>query len=142
MAKQIRKAKNILDSKKIIVTVFAAALVLVVGGVLLLNPQLTGNVVVCPQGNYIFSTQIEGNKDGYIAPINRAKVVLRSSDKACLYQGETDNEGNLNLRIQPGKYDVSIYKTGKCKSHSEEILITESMARDFRLQNCNRMFNI
>ena len=139
MAKKAKESK--INKRPIVIAVVAAAIVLIVL-VLLLNPSLTGNAISCSTGNSILSIHVDGNKDGYIAPINRAKISLRPVDSACVYSVETNENGDVNLKVNPGKYRASIIKTGKCASHSEDIIVTSSALVNFRLESCTRNFEI
>ena len=137
MAKKVKQRLN----KNIVLAVFAVAFVAVVG-LVFLNPNLTGNAVSCMPGNIFYSMHVDGNKDGYVAAVNKARITVSSTTSNCKYEGITDENGNLNLRVNPGKYKVSVIKTGKCNAHSEYITITSSGVTTFRLKNCSRMFNV
>ncbi len=138
MAKKIKKQRL---SKNMVLAIFAVALVSVVG-LVFLNPSLTGNAVACQPGNVFYSFHVEGNKDGYVADVNKARISMKPTGSNCKYEGITDENGNLNLRVNPGKYKVNVIKTGKCNAHSETLTITSSGVTNFRLEHCARMFNV
>ncbi|MBS3108648.1 hypothetical protein J4409_02145 [Candidatus Woesearchaeota archaeon] len=139
MAKKIKKTT--INKKTMVIGIVAIAIVLVVL-TLLLNPSLTGKAISCGLGTTVFSVHVDGNKEGYIAGINSATVRLTPNDRACTYTATTNENGDANIRLEPGKYRISISKIGKCSPHSEDIIITSSGLWNFRLQNCKRLFYV
>lgn len=139
-----KKKGNLLLSGNRRIIAIIAVVVVVFGAVwLLLGNPLTGYAVKCPAGNYIFSAHVEGNRNGYVAPIEAAKVNLRSQESKCVYEAETDENGDANIRVLPGEYKATVIKTGKCNAYSEEVTISSSgQLMNFRLKNCARMFNV
>lgn len=138
MAKKTKKVIN----KTIIVAVVVAVLVLFAGYLLVIDPSLTGNAILCPVGDYTFSVHVDGNREGLVSPIHRARVIMRAKNINCIYEGETNVNGDINIRVIPGPYKVSITKTGKCFAHDEDITVITSDLFKFRLKDCKRMFNI
>src|SRR3989344_3100020 len=138
LAKKTKKAIN----KTIIVAVVAAAIFLFVGFLFVVSPSLTGNVILCPIGDYTASIHVDGNRDGYISPINKARIRFRSKNTNCVYEGTTDVNGDINIRVIPGPYKISVEKTGKCYTHQEDITVITSDLFKFRLKDCKRNFNI
>lgn len=134
-----KKAKQKLN-KNLVLAIFGAALVLVVG-LVFLNPNLTG-MTVCAPGKILYSIHVDGNKDGFIDVVPKARVSMTPTSINCKYEGLTDENGNLNLKVNPGKYKVNVIKTGKCDAKSELITITSSGVTTFRLENCSRNFNV
>ena len=135
-------AKKAKIKRNVMLAVFAVVLVSVVS-VFLLNLfdlELTGRVVTCTPGNVLYSVHVEGNKDGYIADVNDARVNLRSKTTNCIYEGLTNSNGNVNFKVNPGTYKVSVYKAGKCNAHSEYVTVTTSSLLNIRLKNCARNF--
>lgn len=136
------KKKGNLLNNRVVIIVFAAALVVFGGALLLTNFPVTGYASRCPAGTYIFSAHVDGNRDGYIAPIEAADVVLKSSSTACTYEISTDNNGDANVKVVPGSYDVRVTKQGKCSPHRETIVVAGSDLYNFRLDGCKRNFQV
>ena len=135
----VKKNKILKNKRSIIMAVVVLALV-VVALIVLFNIELTGQAISCDTGSAILSVHVDGNKEGYMAPINNAKIKLRPDDRACIYETSTNENGDVNMRVNPGKYKVTIIKTGKCASHSEDIIVTSSELINFRLDKCGRNF--